>query len=153
MEGMAAAGDGASQALAALLEQRTRRQLHKLTLLLLLLPYVQVTWKAWQPSHCSLICAKTAATHKLRAFLVPVFSLAGDMEGMAAAGDGASQALAALMEQQPLLEVVVRFNEALLRQQISGKNTLISRLVAVIQVGLLVACFVFGVGSSVASSC
>jgi hypothetical protein len=57
------------------------------------------------------------------------------MEGMAAAGDGASQALAALMEQQPLLEVVVRSNEGLLRQQSNGKNTLISRLVAVIQVG------------------
>jgi hypothetical protein len=30
--------------------------------------------------------------------------------------------------------VVVRFNEALLRQQSSGRNTLVSRLVAVIQV-------------------
>jgi hypothetical protein len=58
------------------------------------------------------------------------------MEGMAAAGDGPSQALAALMEQQPLLEVVVRFNEGLLRQQSSGKNSLVSRLVAVIQVRL-----------------
>ncbi|KAF6258705.1 hypothetical protein COO60DRAFT_1638930 [Scenedesmus sp. NREL 46B-D3] len=57
----------------------------------------------------------------------------GDMAGMAAAGDSGSQALAALMEQQPLLEVVVRFNEGMLRQQSGGKNTLISRLVAVIQ--------------------
>jgi hypothetical protein len=38
------------------------------------------------------------------------------------------------MEQQPLLEVVVRFNEGLLRQQSNGRNALISRLVAVIQV-------------------
>lgn len=57
----------------------------------------------------------------------------GDMEGMAAAGDGPSQALAVLMEQQPLLEVVVRFNEGLLRQTDNSRNTLVSRLVAAIQ--------------------
>jgi hypothetical protein len=34
-----------------------------------------------------------------------------------------------------LLAMLVRFNEGLLRQQSSGRNTLISRLVAVIQVG------------------
>jgi hypothetical protein len=103
MEGMAAAADGGSQALAALMEQQSS------------FPPLFI-----QSSVCLLASASISA---------------GDMEGMAAAGDGASQALAALMEQQPLLEVVVRFNEGLLRQQSNNRNTLISRLVAVIQVG------------------
>lgn len=63
---------------------------------------------------------------------------AGDMEGMASAGggDGISGSLARLMEEQPLLDVVVRFNETLLRAESNERNTLISRLIEVIKVRL-----------------
>lgn len=51
-----------------------------------------------------------------------------------AAGDGTSLSLTALMEAQPLLGVVVKFNEALLREEQGGRNVLISRLAEVIKV-------------------
>lgn len=52
------------------------------------------------------------------------------MDGVS--GDGTS--LAELIEAQPQLGVVVKFNESLLREEQGGKNVLISRLIQVIKV-------------------
>lgn len=49
-------------------------------------------------------------------------------------GDGNTLSLAALIEAQPQLGVVVKFNESLLREEHSGRNVLISRIVEVIKV-------------------
>lgn len=58
----------------------------------------------------------------------------GSMEGVAGGGvDGVSGSLASLMEAQPLLAVVVRFNEGLLRAEAGGRNALIARLIAAIR--------------------
>ncbi|KAF8066245.1 NUP205 [Scenedesmus sp. PABB004] len=60
----------------------------------------------------------------------------GDVSGGAgggASGDGISGSLAALMESQPLLAVVSRFNEGLLRAEEGGKNTLVARLIEAVR--------------------
>jgi len=42
--------------------------------------------------------------------------------------------LQALLDAQPLLAVVVHFNESLLREESGGRNTLISRITEVLKV-------------------
>eukprot|EP00878_Enallax_costatus_P028370 GHUV01030641.1.p2 GENE.GHUV01030641.1~~GHUV01030641.1.p2 ORF type:complete len:943 (+),score=309.63 GHUV01030641.1:519-3347(+) len=56
-----------------------------------------------------------------------------EAEGAQMDGDGNTPSLAALIEAQPQLGVVVKFNESLLREEHNGRNMLISRIVEVIK--------------------